>query len=166
MLPVTAWPPVRPGYWTSPFGEPVEVDPSRHRHGFPLPKGLWWVRTGANQVQWLIRAKDPMEPYWRTPGVGIVHGMGRPPRIPTWPDQNWPSQGWPWAGGHRPVRPPQGPPPRPPCAPCPGPWPPPPGTVRSEVLVRPNSSGYVFSDGQNIRLFGAGRALVIKVFSA
>lgn len=174
MLPVTSWPPVRPGFWSSPFGAPARVRPGQHREGFPLPKGCFLVHTGSNRVVMLIRPVDPNEPYWQTPGTGIVHGFPKPNR-PTWPDEDWPRTGWPWAPSTAPAPPPSTPPSHWPwgkgthktCPPPPSPCPPTPCPPHGELftLIGPCSTGTVFSDGQNVRLFGTGEATVIKVFS-
>jgi hypothetical protein len=173
VLPVTAWPPVRPGFWSSPFGAPATVRLSQHPHGFPLPKGCWLVRTQSNSVIFIIRPPDPMEPYWVQPGTGIVHGMGPPPHRPTWPDERWHREDhphWPHARSDNPSQDtrhglwPPGHPCHPGPGPGPGPGPHPPGT-RIETMVREHSFGIVFADGQNVRIVGTGDANAIKVFS-
>ena len=145
MLPVTQWPPGRPGSWGSPFSKPHQVDLRHWREGFKLPKGVWMVKTGPNKVELIIEDEDEdREHEHAAEGAGITHGppMLRRRRFAK-PE---PEDEEPEAMHHKPPRPGDN------------------SRVTFE-LIGEHTAGNVFADGWNVRITGSGEATIIRVYS-
>jgi hypothetical protein len=169
MLPVSAWPPSRPGASLSPFGTPKTVNLASFSGVYPLPKGAWIVNTTGNQVVMRIPSMT-----WagvnQTPGTGLLPGSvppAPPPgcpapfQWPTWDDylEGW--RAWQRTTGRT----------DPPIRPLAGHRPPnffgffPDPNAIMFTLIPSCASGTVLADGQNVVLTGGGCATIIEAFS-
>lgn len=174
MLPVTTQPPYCPGFWGSPYGKPRTIALRHHPHGYPLSKGIWMVRTGANRVElrYQERCWEEIESWCGPPGTGLIRPPGdwrppepprppRPPRPPYRPHYHFDDDGG--SDDVEDVRTDQ------------------PLPVHSDnrrpggggvgdnseqrwELIRQNSTGVVYADGWSVRIIGAGDAVIIQVF--
>lgn len=174
MLPVTTRPPRRPGGFGSPFSRPREIDLDRHHHHhrprlvddrkrdhrhdhghdhdhdrrrglFVLDKGCWIVKCGPGNsclmtYQLLDEDEECDRDHDRDRDRDEDHELNPWNRrdIAGYPPPDW----------SRPPRPPR-----------------PSNVVRQEELIRSNTTGVAFADGQNVTIEGCGTAVIIQVFS-
>ena len=177
MLPVSAWPPGPPGASLSPFGKPRQINVGPLRHGYPLPKGAWVVRTSCNSVVMrLPRQRGFAQSPCGSPGTGFLPGSVQPcppvdpcdcgcgpPQPKTFRRYDEVLEGWrAWqrkiGRTDPPIRPLAGR--RPPnwFGPNDGP-------ADILTMIPANSAGTVLADGENVRVWGAGFATIIQAYS-